>query len=187
MEVDQAPAFIGSILASAGTGAQALLFQILTAARSGEVRGAVWSEIDLDAGVWSVPAERMKAHKPHRVSLSRQAVELLRRQPRFEGCELVFASTKMTPLSDMSLTAVMRRLKLDAVPHGFRSTFRDWAAERTHFPRDLVEMALAHAIGSKVEAAYWRGDMLAKRGELMQAWADYCLSQLTGDGNERGC
>lgn len=175
VEVSQAPAAVASILASAGMAAQALLFQILTAARSGEARGARWSEINLDTGVWSVPAERMKAHRPHRVALSRQAVDLLRRQARFEGCELVFPSVRMKVMSYTALTDVMRRLQLDGVPHGFRSTFRDWAAECTHFPRDLVEMALAHAIESKVEAAYRRGDMLARRAELMQAWADYCL------------
>lgn len=175
VDLEHAPAVVARILASAGTGAQALLLQVLTATRSGEVRGALWEEFDLEAGVWTIPEQRMKAHRPHRVSLSRQALDLLCRQPRFEGCTLVFPSTKMSALSDMSLTAVMRRLKLDAVPHGFRSTFSDWAAERTSYPRDLVEMALAHTLGSKVEAAYRRGDMLAKRGQLMQDWADYCL------------
>ncbi|ABM38631.1 tyrosine-type recombinase/integrase [Polaromonas naphthalenivorans] len=177
VEIGEAQAVVRRIEACAGMGARALLYQVLTATRSGEVRGTLWQEIDLDAGVWNIPESRMKAHKPHRVSLSKQAVQLLRLQPRFEDCELVFPSTKMTPLSDMSLTAVMRRLKLDAVPHGFRSTFSDWAAECTSYPRDLVEMALAHAIDSKVEAAYRRGDMLAKRAALMQAWADYCLPQ----------
>jgi integrase len=147
----------------------------LTAARSGEVRGATWAEIDLDAAVWSVPANRMKAKRPHRVPLSSQAVALLKSLYQYEDCDLLFPSTRKTPLSDMSLTAVMRRMKLEAVPHGFRSTFRDWAAESTHYHRDLVEMALAHAIENKVEAAYRRGDMLAKRGPLMQDWADYCL------------
>ena len=175
IDVDHAPAVVASIMASAGLGAQALLLQVLTATRSGEVRGALWGEIDLDAAVWSISAERMKAQRPHRVSLSGQAVALLRLQSRVEGCELVFPSAKRTLLSDVTLLAVMRRLKLDAVPHGFRSTFRDWAAERTDYPRDLIEMALAHAIESKVEAAYRRGDMLARRGQLMQDWADYCL------------
>ena len=122
----------------------------------------------------------MKSGRPHRVSLSSQALQLLQDLPHLEGTALVFPSSKMTLLSDMSLTAVMRRLKLDAVPHGFRSTFSDWAAERTSYPRDLVEMALAHTLGSKVEAAYRRGDMLAKRAALMQAWANYCLPQSPG-------
>lgn len=180
VEIGEAPAVVRRIEASAGMGARALLLQVLTGTRSGEVRGALWEEFDLDGGVWNIPKERMKSGRPHRVSLSRQAVQLLRDQPRFEGAALVFPSSKMTLLSDMSLTAVMRRLKLDAVPHGFRSTFSDWAAECTSHPRDLVEMALAHAIDSKVEAAYRRGDMLAKRATLMQAWADYCLPQPPG-------
>lgn len=173
--VSEAPAAVGRIAASASTGAQALLFQILTAARSGEVRGVLWSELDLEAAQWNVPAERMKGNKAHRVPLSRQAVALLEAQPRFEESDLVFPSIRMNQMSDMSLTAVMRRLKLDAVPHGFRSTFRDWAAERTAYPHDLAEMALAHALENKVEAAYRRGDMLAKRIAMMQDWADYCL------------
>lgn len=173
--VASAPTVVTNIHQAEGMGAKALLFQVLTAARSGEVRGATWSEIDLENAVWSLPASRMKAKRAHRVPLPSQAVALLKAQPKFERCDLVFPSTRMTPLSDMSLTAVMRRMKLEAVPHGFRSTFRDWAAESTHFHRDLVEMALAHAIESKVEAAYRRGDMLAKRAPLMQEWANYCL------------
>lgn len=175
VDVENVPAVVARIAVSDGMGAKALLFQLLTAARSGEVRGATWSEINLDAAVWQVPADRMKGKRSHRVALSRQAVQLLRALPRFENCDLVFASTRMSLLSDMSLSAVMRRLKLEAVPHGFRSSFRDWAAECTSYPRDLVEMALAHAIESKVEAAYRRRDMLARRAALMQDWADYCL------------
>ncbi len=174
-------AAVAAIRGIEGVSAQALLFQVLTAGRSGEIRGARWSEFDLDAGQWDVPAERMKGKRPHRVPLSRQAVELLRSMPRYEECDLVFPGRKMQPLSDMSLTACMRRLNfLDAagrvcVPHGLRSTFRDWAAEHTHYPPEMAEMALAHAIESKVEAAYRRGDMLAKRLAMMQDWADYCL------------
>ena len=157
-----------------GLGAKALLFQVLTAVRSGEAREAVWSEIDLEACVWTIPAGRMKARREHRVPLSKQAVALLAEQARVEGCDLVFPGTKGQPLSDMTLTAVMRRMGLTAVPHGFRSTFRDWAAECTSYEKDVVEMSLAHTIESKVEAAYRRGDMLEKRAPLMQAWADYC-------------
>lgn len=181
--VADAPDIVHKIQLAEGMGAKALLFQVLTAARSGEVRGATWSEIDLDAAVWSVPAKRMKAKRPHRVPLSNQAVALLKSLYQYEDCDLLFPSTRKTPLSDMSLTAVMRRMKLEAVPHGFRSTFRDWAAESTHYHRDLVEMALAHAIENKVEAAYRRGDMLAKRGPLMQDWADYCLPAAKDQSN----
>jgi len=179
--VSQAAAAVTAIKGIDGVSAQALLFQVLTAGRSGEIRGARWSEVDLDARQWDVPAERMKAKRPHRVPLSQQAVDLIKLMPRHEGCDLIFPGRKMQPLSDMSLTACMRRLNLkDAsgrvcVPHGFRSTFRDWAAEHTHYSPELAEMALAHAIDNKVEAAYRRGDMLAKRLALMQNWADFCL------------
>lgn len=179
--VEEAAAAVAAIRSIEGVSAQALLFQVLTAGRSGEIRGARWSEFDLDAGQWDVPEERMKAKRPHRVPLSRQAVDLIKSMPRYEDCELVFPGRKMQPLSDMSLTACMRRMKLQdaagrpCVPHGFRSTFRDWAAEHTLYPPELAEMALAHAIESKVEAAYRRGDMFAKRLAMMQDWADYCL------------
>lgn len=171
--VEGVGAFLADLRAMEGMGARALEFAILTAARSGEVRGALWSEFDLDAKLWTVPPERMKGKVEHRVPLSTQAIELLQSLPRFEKVEVVFPGVKGQVLSDMTLSAVMRRMKVDAVPHGFRSTFRDWAAERTNFPRDLAEMALAHVIESKVEAAYRRGDMLAKRLKMMQAWADF--------------
>lgn len=174
VDVDAVSGFTSALRQVGGMGARALEFAILTAARSGEVRGALWSEIDLQAAQWVIPAERMKGKKEHRVPLSTQAVKLLEALPRFDKVDLVFPGTKNQMLSDMTLSAVMRRMKVDAVPHGFRSTFRDWAAERTNFPRDLAEMALAHVIESKVEAAYRRGDMLAKRLKMMQAWADYC-------------
>lgn len=157
-----------------GTAARALEFTILTAARSGEVRGATWAEIDLDAGLWVVPAERIKMGKEHRVPLSASAIALLKEQPR-EG-DLVFPGAKKNAaLSDMSLTAVLRRMKrTDITVHGFRSTFRDWCAESTNFPREVCEHALAHSLPDKVEAAYRRGDLLDKRVQLMKAWADYC-------------
>jgi integrase len=172
--VDGAAAFLASLRGVDGMGARALEFAILTAARSGEVRGARWSEFDFDEKVWTVPGERMKGKVEHRVPLSKQAIKLLKALPRFEKVEVVFPGLKGQVLSDMTLSAVMRRMEVDAVPHGFRSTFRDWAAERTNFPRDLAEMALAHVIESKVEAAYRRGDMLAKRLKMMQTWADFC-------------
>ncbi|MCW8207661.1 site-specific integrase [Verminephrobacter aporrectodeae subsp. tuberculatae] len=175
VSVEDAPAIVARIADAEGMGALALLFQVLTATRSGEVRGARWDEIDLDERLWTIPAERMKAAREHRVPLSRQAVALLEAQPSIDGCDLVFPGMKLTRmLSDMSLTAVMRRMQLGAVPHGFRSTFRDWASEKTSHPGEVVEMALAHAIEDKTEAAYRRGDLLVKRVALMQDWADYC-------------
>lgn len=167
---------VSKIAAVEGQGARALLFQLLTAVRSGEAREAAWSEIDLELRVWTIPAERMKARREHRVPLSKQVVALLAGQARIEGCDLVFPGTKKQPLSDMTLTAVMRRMGLTAVPHGFRSTFRDWAAECTDYEKDVVEMALAHTIENKVEAAYRRGDMLEKRAPLMQQWAEHCAA-----------
>lgn len=161
------------ICETSGMGAKALQLQILTAGRSGEARGARWSEIDLDNAIWVIPKERMKAKREHRVPLSRQAIELLRGMPRIDGTDLVFPSSRNTPLSDMTLTAVMRRLKLKEVPHGWRSTFRDWVGERTDYPSELAEISLAHSVGSKVEQAYRRGDMLEKRRPLMQEWADF--------------
>lgn len=170
------PAVYQKIAAIPGQSALALRLLILTGARSGEVRGMVWSELDLGAGLWTVPAQRMKGNKEHRVPLSRQAVELLKAQPKLRDVEHVFPSNRKGPLSDMALTAVMRRHKLDAVPHGFRSTFRDWAGEMTHHPRDAVELCLAHTIDTKTEAAYRRGDMLEKRAAIMQEWSDFATS-----------
>lgn len=184
----QLPAFMEQLLAQEGMGAKALQFVIMTAARSGEVRGAIWEEIDLTARMWTIPAERMKASKAHRVPLSDAAVALLQEMQelsfaagRTTGKVYVFPSPNSrdpelgSPLSDMTLTAVLRRLKLDVVPHGFRSTFRDWCAEQTDYPNEVAEMALAHAVSNKVEAAYRRGDLLGKRQQLMQDWADYAL------------
>ncbi len=167
-------AFMVRLRAAEGMGARALEFAILTAARSGEVRGATWDEIDLDGAVWTVPAERMKAGEEHSVPLSRQAVALLRSLPRIRGAALVFQAPKGGELSDMTLSAVLRRMEVPAVPHGFRSTFRDWCSEHTNYPRDAAEMALAHAIPNKVEAAYRRGDLFNKRIKMMQDWANFC-------------
>lgn len=170
---------LAKVANAAGQGARALQLQVLTATRSGEVRGAVWEEFDLAGKVWVIPAERMKARKEHRIPLSAQAVALLESLPKGEGCDLAFPSERGKPLSDMTITAVMRRMELTAVPHGFRSTFRDWAAECTNYPKDVIEMALAHAIENKVEAAYRRGDLFEKRMQLMQDWADYCAARTT--------
>lgn len=174
LPVDAMPGFMRALREQEGMGAKALDLLILTAARSGEVRGATWGEVDLEARVWTVPAERMKAHREHRVPLSPAALALLRGLPRIEGTALIFPSTRLTSLSDMTLSAVLRRMKVPAVPHGFRSTFRDWAAERTNYPRDAAEMALAHTIGDKVEAAYRRGDLFEKRRRMMNDWAVFC-------------
>jgi integrase len=158
-------------------GARALEFVILTATRSGEVRGATWAEIDRAAKVWTVPAARMKAGKEHRVPLSDAALELLDKvaaMPRLAADpDYVFQAPRDGMLSDMTLTAVLRRMEVPAVPHGFRSTFRDWAGERTTYPNEVCEMALAHAIGSKVEAAYRRGDMFERRRAMMSDWAAF--------------
>lgn len=162
LPIDAVPQFMRDLRDKEGVTARALEFVVLTAARSGEVRGATWGEIDLDAAVWVVPGDRMKAGREHRVPLCTQAVELLKKMPRFVGNEHVFPSPRGKVLSDMALLAVMRRMEVDAVPHGFRSTFRDWVGERTDYPRELAEQALAHTLENKVEAAYRRGDALEK-------------------------
>ena len=167
------PAFVADLRGREGFGARALEMVLLTAARSGEVRGATWTEIDLDAATWSIPAARMKGNRDHRVPLSTQVVALLKAQPRLHDCDLVFAGKANKPLSDMTLTAVMRRMQVDAVPHGLRSSFRDWVSECTNFPPEMAEMALAHRIADQTEAAYRRGDMLAKRAAMMAAWAEF--------------
>lgn len=177
--IGEVAGFVARLRAAEGLSARALEFVILTAARSGEVRGARWEEIDMTSRVWTVPADRMKGKREHRVPLSTQAIDLLESLAKIEGTSLLFPGRSLNPLSDMSLTACMRRMKVDAVPHGFRSTFRDWAAEHTTYPRELAEMALAHAIESQVEAAYRRGDMLAKRAVMMQEWADYVMATAT--------
>ena len=128
--------------------------------------------------VWTIPASRMKAGQEHRVPLSDAAMRLLQEQPRFEGCALVFPGTNGGPISDMTLTACLRRMKVLVTAHGFRSTFRDWCAERTGFPAEVAEMALAHAVSNAVEAAYRRGDLFEKRRDMMQAWAKFvCTCQ----------
>ncbi|MFO7593449.1 MAG: integrase arm-type DNA-binding domain-containing protein [Pseudomonadota bacterium] len=173
---DQMPDFMIELRKREGMGARALEFAILTAARSGEVRGATWAEINLDAKLWTIPADRMKAGKEHTVPLSTAAVKLLKALPRMKGNDHLFPAPRGGQLSDMSLSAVTKRMGVDAVPHGFRSTFRDWCAERTHYPNEVAEMALAHTIGNKVEAAYRRGDLLLKRARLMADWCKFINS-----------
>jgi integrase len=167
-------AFMGELRRQFSMGARALEFAILTAARSGEVRGASWTEVDLDKAVWNIPEHRMKAGREHRIPLSVSAVNLLRAVPRIADSELLFPNTKGTALSDMTLTAVLRRMGCPVTAHGFRSTFRDWAGETTAYPREAIEHAMAHQLKDKAEAAYARGTLFDKRRNLMADWAQFC-------------
>jgi integrase len=173
----EVPDFITQLAGREGMGARALEFLILTAARSGEASGAKWSEIDLEAKAWTVPASRMKGAREHRVPLSDRALEILRALPR--EADFVFAGErKGTAISSTAMANLLGRMgRLDITIHGFRSAFRDWAAETTGYPNHVIEMALAHAIGDKVEASYRRGDLFAKRARLMADWARYCMTR----------
>ena len=152
-------------------------FLVLTAARSGEVRLATWRECDLDTAVWTIPGERMKSRREHRVPLSGRTVAVLNEARALsDGTGLVFPSARGKPLSDVTLSKLIKELDIAAVPHGFRSSFRDWAAERTNAPREVAEAALAHVNSNKVEAAYARSDLFERRRELMEQWADYLKS-----------
>lgn len=199
VQIDDAPRWFAALHEREGMGARALEFAALTATRSQEVRGARWDEIDLEAGLWIIPAVRMKMEREHRVPLTTDAVALLEALPRLADNPLVFPAARGGELSDMTLSAAMKRLhqadvdaggagfvdrvsKRPAVPHGLRSTFRDWVAERTHYPGDMAEVALAHRVASAVEASYRRGDMVGKRRAMMAAWADY----LTGKSRAGG-
>jgi integrase len=161
-----------------GSAAAALEFAILTAARTGEVIGARGTEIDRQAGLWTIPGARMKGGREHRVPLPDAALAVLDRLAEDRQGEFVFAGgVAGRALSNMAMLALLRRMKRDDLTvHGFRSTFRDWAAERTGFQNEVIEMSLAHAIGDKVEAAYRRGDLFDKRRRLMEGWAGYCAS-----------
>jgi integrase len=176
MPYENMPAFIGKLRMRDATSALALELCILTAARSGEILGMRWSEIELDKKVWTVPANRMKAGREHRVPLSRRAVTILKELLTIASGEYIFAGQKPgRPLSNMSMEMMLRRMDIkNATVHGFRSSFRDWSGNETDFPRELAEMALAHVIGDKAEQAYRRGDALDRRRVLMEAWADYC-------------
>ena len=187
LALPDAAAWFGDLAARKGTAARALEFLALTVARSGEIRGATWSEIDFEAHLWTIPAARMKAGKLHRVPLSDRAIALLKALPRLEGSDFVFPAPRGGQLSDMALQATMRRIHENRTPpgyvdpqsgrpavvHGLRSTFRDWAAERTEYPSDMAEIALAHTVGSEVERAYRRGDMIEKRRTMMSAWESF--------------
>ena len=175
--------FMSDLSARNGIASRALAFTILTAGRSGETRLAVWGEIDLKNKVWTIPAERMKAAKEHRVPLTDAAIALLG-MPRGDG-DLLFESDAKPgrPISDMTMTAVLKRMgRSDITVHGFRSTFRDWAGETTGFPREVIEAALAHGIKDKAEAAYARSDLFDKRRKLMEAWAKTAI-RLAPGGN----
>ncbi len=149
-------------------------FLVLTAARSGEVRLATWEEVDLASALWTVPAERMKAQREHRVPLCPRAIEILHDAKSLgDGDGLVFPSARGKPLSDMTLSKLLKEQRIAAVPHGFRSSFRDWASERTNHPRAVIESALAHVVRNQTEAAYARSDLLEKRRPLMDQWAAY--------------
>lgn len=166
--------FMTDLAQREGVAARALAFTILTAARSGETRGMTWGEVDLGAKVWTIPAVRMKAAKEHRVPLTDAALALLGQRAKGPDDALIFGSEAKPgkPISDMSMTAVLRRMERDDITvHGFRSTFRDWAGETTSFPREVIEAALAHGIKDKAEAAYARSDLFDKRRTLMEAWA----------------
>ena len=167
--------FMNKLRAQEGQAARALEFLILTASRTNEVIGAQWTEIDLDAGIWTIPESRMKVGREHRVPLSKLALALLKRLHKTKLAEFVFANADGKPLSNMAMLMLLERMeRSDLTVHGFRSTFRDWAAEQTNFPRELAEQALAHSLKDKVEAAYRRGDLFEKRRLMMAAWATYC-------------
>jgi integrase len=187
-------AFMSDLQQISGISAKALQFAILGAARSGEVRGATRQEFDLEARVWTIPADRMKAGKEHWVPLSDAAAKLIEEQLKVVSGNYLFPSNRADkPISDMSLTAVIRRMDATATEgggwrdrngdiitaHGFRSTFRDWAGETTHFPREVIEHALAHQLRDKAEAAYARGTLFEKRRQLMADWASFCASPLS--------
>ena len=170
-------AAIRAVNGSGATPAVKLAFEflVLTAARSGEVRGAKWAEIDLRTQVWTIPARRMKSRRDHRVPLPERVMEILEAARQLGGGQspLVFPSRGDKPISITRLPKILQSVKVDAVPHGFRSSFRDWAAEETDYPREVVEAALAHVVGNQTEAAYARSDLFERRRRLMDQWAAY--------------
>jgi integrase len=202
LQLKDAPAWYAELKDRQGFVARALEFLALTAARSGEVRGARWDEIDVEHRLWIIPASRMKMQREHRVPLSQQALDLLAALPRLENNPLVFPAARGGPLSDMALSMLMKRqhaasieaggpgfvdrvTKRPAVPHGLRSSFRDWVAERTQYPGEMAEVALAHRISNAVEAAYRRGDMVEKRRGMMEDWAGF-LRGREAEATEKG-
>jgi integrase len=190
--VDGAGGFMADLRNHAGTASKALEFLILANVRSHNVRHATWPEIDFETKTWAIPGEddegtgqRMKTGVAHRVPLSKQALKLLGSLDRVAGTDLLFPSPrKNTVLSDMAMNKVMRDMKANGVPHGFRSTFRDWALEHTNFQSEVAEKAMAHAVGDKTEQAYLRSDAFKKRVRMMQAWADFCDIERTTAGGK---
>jgi len=180
MPYDAIPAFVEQLQKREAVAALALEFVILTAARTGEVIAADWSEVDLVKAVWTVPAERMKAGKEHRVPLSPSALEILEKTKRLGGKYLFPGTQSASKLSGMAMAMLLRRMKQDVTVHGFRSAFRDWAAECTGYSHEVAEMALAHTIGNAVERAYRRGDLFDKRRRLMADWGDFCAGKMQG-------
>jgi integrase len=170
------PQILKQLRSRKAVAALALEFTILTAARTGEVLGATWDEIDIAKAVWTIPSKRMKAGREHRVPLAKRAMEIVQ-HVRLLGGSYVFSGPNGGPLSGMAMAMLLRRMKTDVTVHGFRSSFRDWAAECTGYPHEVCEMALAHTIGNKAEAAYRRGDLFEKRRRLMDEWATHCLSK----------
>ncbi|HPF23696.1 MAG TPA: integrase arm-type DNA-binding domain-containing protein [Hyphomonas sp.] len=182
MPFDDVPAFMDCLRADPSLSAKALEFIILTAARSSEARCAVWDEIDLDKGLWTIPPERMKANRPHRVPLTQAAIAVLKPLQEVRRGDFVFpGQSAKKSLSEAAVRKLMGKLGADAFTiHGFRSSFRDWAGERTHFPREVAEQALAHVVGDESERAYRRGDALEKRRTMMEAWAQFCEMRNAG-------
>ncbi len=179
MSYDAVPEFVAALRDSDAMAARALEFLILTASRSGEALGAKWSEFDMAAKIWTIPKERMKAGREHRVPLSEAAFNIIQRLHNYRISDFVFAGQKKDrPLSGMSMTMLMRRMKFTAFTvHGFRSAFRDWAGDKTTFAREIAEAALAHAVGDATEQAYRRSDALARRRKLMDAWDRYIATK----------
>ena len=176
---DQIADFVRNLRAHSSISAKALEFLILTAVRSGSVRQAKWTEIDFGKKVWTIPPENTKTRQEHRVPLAPKAIDLLENLPRFAGCAFIFPGVRGKPLSDMALSQLMRgmaergELTSPAVPHGFRSTFRDWAAEQTNYPDEIRKAASGHSVGDSVKQAYQRTDLLEKRRQLMNEWAKF--------------
>ncbi len=190
MPYDDVPKFMQELKAKPGVSASALQFLILTACRTNEVIAAVWNEFDLEAAIWTVPAVRMKAKREHRVPLCAEALAILNALPRMAKNPFVFFGQRQgRPISNMAMLQLMRGMgygvggdRADYVPHGFRSSFRDWAGEVSSFPRDVCEMALAHVIDNKAEAAYRRGDLFEKRRKMMEEWVLWCTTPTKNNG-----
>ena len=171
---DELPDFMRRVEAVEGIAEFALRFLILTAARSDEVRSVTWDEVDLENAVWTVPGERMKAGLPHRVPLSEPALTVLQTVRGLDTEKVFPGQRRGRPMSDTTIAAPLKRMGVSCTVHGFRSSFRDWAAERTAFPREIAEMCLAHEVGNAVERAYRRSDLYEKRQQLMDQWARFC-------------